>query len=257
MNDRRRQVMLVAGVVAVLVAAVVITNITTSIERMLVPKRVEDSVSKMFESNDSRSSQIGKRGLDRVMLQMEMPRSASEVRDLAPAKTRGLWRRSLYWDFLFIAGYVLLFAGVIFSETVPATLWERPAFCAAMAALADGVENALLLRILDYFDAGESIAGRRTLLALLIASAVKWLLYFLCVRAVSIQMENTPEWRSVAPVLRAAATAGSWTAILVLLGLPGRALLALMAAFTVATLLVAAVMRIWRGRTRRLVEATG
>ncbi|HEX8410864.1 MAG TPA: hypothetical protein VF883_18515 [Thermoanaerobaculia bacterium] len=221
------------------------TRTTSAIAGALAPVRVSDEVSALFDRRpQSAEVEVPRRGLDTMMLQIEMPRSASEVTELAPAKTRKWWRQVLLWDLLFVAGYFLLFTGLAVNESGAATLWERPTICIVVTGITDMVENLLLLEILNYLDAGLAIAGRRTLLALLIISALKWLLYFLSVRALSINLEKLDRWRVVAVVLRAAATGGSWTAILVLLGLPARPLLSLMTVITFAALGAATMMRL-------------
>ncbi|MEO8380761.1 MAG: hypothetical protein ABI779_13945 [Acidobacteriota bacterium] len=221
-------------------------------------KNVEKSIQDFLTANAARSAQIGgrssldqdpkkmqqKHGLDNLTMQLELPRSEAEVRALAPLATRPLWRSSLRWDFLFILSYVALFVSLSFPGAERTTMWESLIHCAVVAAVADCVENYTVFKLLESLDQGDVLRNTHTLIGLPIISAVKWLLVFLAIRAVSIQFEKYVTWRGLGVWLRAAATAGSWTAILTLLGLPGRPVLSLMTLISGALLIVAAAMRI-------------
>ena len=74
--------------------------------------------------------------------------------------------------------------------------------------------------------------------------AVKWLLFFLACRGLSIELEKLKHWRWMAVGLRATATAGSWAALLALIGMPARPLLTLMFYGSALLLLIVAVQRL-------------
>jgi hypothetical protein len=252
MNERLQRMVLVAGVILSITAGARIENEMKKVRESL--ERSHASVTTTASSALHALPPSVRSGLDSLMLQIEIPRSAAEVTSLAPPLTRKAWRHAIGWDFLLIAGYVLLFVGLVVPGIESASLWERPSYCAAVAGAADVIENITLFMLLGYLDDGKRIAGTRVLMALPLISAAKWTLFFLAIRACAIQMEKIGRWRWVAVGLRAASTAGSWAAILSLLGFPARPLVHLMTILCTVLLIFAIVKRL-RGVPHEPVQA--
>jgi hypothetical protein len=191
------------------------------------------------------SGTMARERLDGPVLKLEIPRNEDEFLALTPRSTHRFWRGVLSADLLFIAGYVLLFWFLPFEARGGATLWEHVGFLGFMTAAADLVENLTIFFLLGHSDG--QIADRLfgTCIAILaLLGAVKWLLFFLACRGLSIELEKLKHWRWIAVWLRATATAGSWAALLALIGLPARPLLTLMFYGSALLLLIVAVQRL-------------
>lgn len=191
------------------------------------------------------SGTMAKERLDGPVVKLEIPRNEDEFIALTPLLTHDLWKSVLWVDLVFIAGYVLLFLYMPFDAQGGATVWERVGSLGIIIAAADLAENAMIYFLLEP-SAGQ-LADRfvgRWIAFLAMLGAVKWLLFFLACRGLSIELEKLKNWRWVAVCLRAAATAGSWAAILALIGLPARPLLSLMFYGSGALLLIVAVQRL-------------
>jgi hypothetical protein len=187
------------------------------------------------------SGTMAKEQLDGPVLKLEIPRNEDEFLALTPRSTHRFWRAVLTTDLLFIAGYVLLFWFLPFHARGGATLWEHVGFLGFMTAAADLVENLMIFLLLEHstdrlFGTGIAILS--------MLGAVKWLLFFLACRGLSIELEKLKHWRWMAVGLRATATAGSWAALLALIGMPARPLLTLMFYGSALLLLIVAVQRL-------------
>jgi hypothetical protein len=186
-----------------------------------------------------------KERLDGPVVKLEIPRNEDEFLALTPRSTHDWWQKVLMIDLVFIAGYVLLFWIVPFGVRRAATLWEHVGFLGFMTAAADMSENLMILFLLDHSEG--QIADRvfGTCIAVLsMLGALKWLLFFLTCRGLSIELETLRHWRWISVWLRAMATAGSWAALLALVGLPARPLLTLMFYGSAVLLLIVAVQRL-------------
>ena len=181
--------------------------------------------------------------LDRPMLRLELPESPAEFRELTPEPARYPWIFAVCADFLFIAGYVVLLANLPFRRQRDITVWENVAWCASATGFMDCVENCALLRILS--DDGRRIQVLETTAAFRIlpfVSALKWLLFFLCCRAIAVAMARYERGRIGSIALRAVSTAGAWATVLTLAGLPARPFLG--AAIAAATSMLSAIFMI-------------
>jgi hypothetical protein len=184
-------------------------------------------------------SGMAKEPLDGPILRLEIPKNADEFVSLTPAPTRGLWVKVLLVDFLFIAGYVILFLRLPFEANAGATLWEQVGFLGMITGAADIFENAIIQGLL-----GASIHSDTGIAFLSVMGAAKWMLFFLTCRGLSIALEHWVNWRWVAVWLRATATGGSWAALLAVIGLPARPLLTLMFYGSALLLLYVAIQRL-------------
>lgn len=187
------------------------------------------------------SGTMAKERLDGPVIKVEIPQNEDEFLALTPSSTHALWRYLLWVDLVFMAGYVLLFRYMPFEPRGGATMWERVSFLGVITAVADFAENAMIYFLLEH-SAGQVFSTCIAFLTLL--GAVKWLLFFLACRGLSIELEKLKHWRWLAVWLRATATAGSWAALLALIGLPARPLLTLMFYGSALLLLIVAVKRL-------------
>jgi hypothetical protein len=203
----------------------------------------------MSQNNDEPrhvlSGTTAKERLDGPVVKLEIPRNEDEFLSLAPNPTHRLWRGVLWGDLIFMAGYVLLFLTIPFQANGGATIWERVGFLGQLTAIADLAENAMIYFLLEHSEGQLADRVFGTCIAILtMIGAVKWLLFFLACRALSIELEKLMNWRWIAVALRAFSTAGSWTALLALVGMPARPLLTLMFYGSAVLLLIVAVQRL-------------
>jgi hypothetical protein len=203
----------------------------------------------MSQNNDEPrhvlSGTMAKERLDGPVVKLEIPRNEDEFLALTPNPTHYLWRGVLLTDLIFIAGYILLFLTIPFQAKGGATIWERVGFLGMLTAIADLAENAMIYFLLEHSEGQRADRIFGTCIAILtVIGVVKWLFFFLACRAISIELEKLQNWRWIAVGLRASSTAGSWAALLALIGLPARPLLTLMFYGSAVLILIVAVQRL-------------
>jgi|GEM_PF-5707775 len=192
--------------------------------------------------------------LDRAMLAIEIPQSEAEMAELVPRITVSAWRSAVRWDFLFIAGYLLLFVSLWLPEC-PATdetsrgrgsVWQNVVYCAIATGIVDCCENASILLCLGNIERGAKLGGSRAFTVLPIFGTLKWLFCFLACRALALQYrDRSSRWHWIGVALRSLTTAGAWAALLAFAGLPGRPVIELTALLSGILLLIASVTRLF------------
>jgi hypothetical protein len=246
MMERKPRLLLALALLLLVVGAVVTGVLVGEIKDILA---APDDVLVVSQANDEPrhvlSGTMSRDRLDGPVVKLEIPQNDDEFLSLTPNSTHALWRSVLWIDLVFMAGYVLLFRVLPFEPKGGATLWERLSFLAIITAAADCAENAMIYFLLDH-SAGQLADGVfSTCIGLLtMLGAVKWLLFFLACRGLSIELEKLTHWRWMAVGLRATATAGSWAALLALIGMPARPLLTLMFYGSAFLLFIVAVQRL-------------
>ncbi len=246
MTERNQRWLLALALLLLVVGLVVTGMLVGEIQTILA---APDDVLVVSQANDEPrhvlSGTMAKDRLDGPVVKVEIPRNEDEFLSLTPSSTHVQWRWLLWVDLVFMAGYVLLFRFMPFDPNGGATLWERVRFLGIITAAADVAENAMIYFLLDHSDGQIADGVFSTCIALLtMLGAVKWLLFFLACRGLSIELEKLQHWRWLAVGLRATATAGSWAALLALIGLPARPLLTLMFYGSALLLLIVAVQRL-------------
>lgn len=193
--------------------------------------------------------------LDKPMLKLELPRSKDELRTIATPATAEPWRDAQYWDFLFIASYIMLF-GLLAprNASLPDSMWESPSVCILTAGILDYGENLSLLACLRHIEQLRN-PGQRAFALLLVFGALKWLFFFLACRALAIQYSKLKEWVFSAVFLRAFATVGAWATVLAFVGLPSRPIITL-AMWGITFVLVTVLARTLIGPTSAGVAAS-
>jgi len=193
------------------------------------------------------------RSLERPMLAMEIPRSDREMYTLAPRASLPIWRSILSWDFLFIAGYVLLFIALWLPDPAASadesrrrTEIRRSVIYSAIATgFADISENVATLVSLSNIERYVKLAGSRAFTILPIVGTIKWLFFFMVCRALALQYRDlSARWYWIGAGLRALTTAGICATFLAFAGLPGRPVIAFVSTLSSVILLAAAVTRL-------------
>lgn len=231
-----------AVLIALLICAWAQTKIMDHVQEILTPV---DILVPSADGEEPHHEIPHERGvLEPLPLQAEIPRNVTEFTSIAPPQSRDWWRQSMYVDFLFIAAYVMLFAALPFQVRRVETIWESVFFCAVITGVADVIENEVILSLLDHLDRGDAIGGTRTLAALPIIGGIKWLLFFLTCRALSIDLEKLLKWRFFSVAFRALSTAGSWAVLLTVVRLPARPLITIAFLGSALVLVGFAVLRL-------------
>ena len=244
--ERKQRMLLALGLLLLAIGTGVTMVLVDKIKKAL---DAPADVLVMSQNNDEPrhvlSGTMAKERLDGPVVKLEIPRNEDEFLALTPSPTHLLWRGVLWTDLIFIAGYILLFLAIPFQAKGGATIWEQVGFLGKLTATADVAENAMIYFLLEHSEGQNADRIFGTCIAILtMIGAVKWLLFFLACRALSIELEKLQHWRWIAVCLRATATAGSWSALLALVGLPARPLLTLMFYSSAVLILIVAAQRL-------------